>query len=226
MEISSATIQLVLLFIPGLFWAMLDAAHRPESQSGQFIYTLRVFVFGVISYAVVGCMYRVLDEPFDVMAFSHNGWEFSDAIDEIFWAVLTSLLFAIIWIAGRTHKIITRALNKIGVTNHIADQDIWEFIFNSDTPKIKYAHVRDYENDLIYAGYIQAYSERMDLRELAMYEVEVYTGDAEMLYEAPYLYISRPINGVTLEFPHKEVSNGKRPQSWFRKLQSWWSSIN
>jgi len=204
MEVNSVAIQLALLFVPGLFWAMIDAAHRPASQSGQFVYTLRVFAFGVIAYSIIGIIYRLCGAQFDIVRFSRDGWHLDDAIDELLWAVLAALILSIFWLYGRTYKIVTRFLNKIGATNHIADQDIWEFMFNSDQPKIKYSHVRDYSNELIYAGYVVAYSERTDLRELAMVDVCVYDSQAQLLYETPRLYLARSVSEITLEFPVAE----------------------
>lgn len=201
MEFSLATVQIALIFIPGLFWTMLDAAHRPTAQSGQFVYTLRVFVFGVISYAFLGVIYQILGREFDILSFADPNWSFAKIGDEVLWAVATSLVLSVVWIAGRTHKIVTRILNKMGASNHIADQDIWEFVFTSDAPKIKFAHVRDYENEVIYAGYVRAYSDRLDLRELAMTDVQVFNGEGVEIYSTPLLYLARPNNGITLEFP-------------------------
>ena len=201
MEFSLATIQIALIFIPGLFWTMLDAAHRPTAQSGQFVYTLRVFVFGVISYAFLGVIYQILGREFDILSFADPNWSFAKIGDEVLWAVVTSLILSVLWIAGRTHKVVTRILNKMGASNHIADQDIWEFVFTSDAPKIKFAHVRDYENEVIYAGYVRAYSDRLDLRELAMTDVQVFNGEGVEIYSTPLLYLARPNNGITLEFP-------------------------
>jgi hypothetical protein len=77
-------------------------------------------------------------------------------------------------------------------------------MFNAEQPKVKYAHVRDYANEVIYAGYVVAYSERMDLRELALVDVCVYNSAAEHLYAVPRLYLARPISDITLEFPVSE----------------------
>ncbi len=180
---------------------MMDAAHRPPVQSPQFIYTLRVFVFGVICYSVVAWLYDLKGWKFDIINAGASNWRFADSFDETVNAVFVSLALAVVWISCRTHKIVTRFLNWLGATNHIADQDIWEFMFNSDDPKIKYAYVRDYKNELIYAGYIRAYSERSDVRELAMYDVEVFTQESEKIYGTPYMYLSREISEITIEFP-------------------------
>lgn len=199
MEVNSIAVQLALLFVPGLIWAMIDAAHRPPSDSGQFLYTLRVFVFGVICYSFVGTAYALTHHSFDVLIFTSDGWKLKDSIDELFWASITSLVLSILWLYGRTHKIVTRFLNYIGASRHIADQDIWEFMFNSDDPKVKYVHIRDYENKLVYAGYVTAFSERMDLREVAMYDVIIYNDNGEEISKAPYLYLARDIKSITLE---------------------------
>jgi len=200
-NLSFAAVQVALLFVPGIIWAMMDASHRPPVQNGQFVYTLRVFVFGVVCYSVVALLYDLIGWQFDLINAGAANWRFADAGDEAFNAVLVSIILGILWIAGRTHKVVTRFLNWVGATRHIADQDIWEFMFNSDDPKIKYAYVRDYKNELIYAGYIRAYSERPDVRELAMYEVEVFTQDSQKIYETPYMYLAREIAEVTIEFP-------------------------
>ena len=205
MEVNAVAIQLALLLVPGLLWAMLDAAHRPQTQSGQFVYTLRVFVFGVISYAVVGLIYNFCEKPFSIITFSESGWKLSNSLDELAWAVTASIALSVLWLYGRTYKLVTKILNKIGATNHIADQDIWEFMFNSNDPKIKYVHARDYKNDLIYAGYVRAYSESLNLRELAMYQVVIYTGKSEKITEVPYLYLARQPVEITLEFPVQEA---------------------
>jgi len=200
-EVNSVAIQLALLFVPGLIWAMVDAAHRPPRQTGQFIYTLRMYVFGVISYAAVGLIYRLAGKTFDVLSFSDSGWNLNNALDELLWAVLAALILSVLWLYGRTYKIMTKFLQLIRATNHIGDEDIWEFIFNSNNPEIKYVHVRDYGNDLIYAGYVRAYSESENVRELALYDVVIYDGSAKKIVESPYLYLARPIDAITLEFP-------------------------
>ena len=122
-----------------------------------------------------------------------------------------------------THKVVTRFLNFIGASNHIADQDIWEFIFNSNTPKIKFAYIRDYSNQLIFAGYVQAYSDRSDLREIAMYQVEVFTEKSEKLYATPYLYLARAPEQITLEFPVEEKIVERK--GWWQGISAWWKKL-
>jgi hypothetical protein len=142
---------------------MMDAAHRPPKDSEQFLYLVRTFLFGVISYAIVGLVYARIGRPFDLLELSAKQWKFTSSLDELGWALVAALILSIGWVAGRTHKVVTRILNTCRISNHIADQDIWEFMFNSNTPRIKFAHVRDYENELVYAGYVRAYSTRRQL---------------------------------------------------------------
>jgi hypothetical protein len=220
-ELTVSTIQIALLFLPGLLWTMMDAAHRPSKQSEQFIYLVRTFLFGVISYAVVGLVYARIGRPFDLLDLSAKQWKFTSGLDELAWALIAALALSIAWIAGRTHKVVTRFLNYVGVSNHVADQDIWEFMFNSDTPKIKFAYIRDYANELVYSGYVKAYSETPDVRELAMYDVIVYDGKGKQLYAVPYLYLSRAPSSITLEFPVAESNNGETRQ-W--RIKKWWES--
>ncbi len=152
---------------------------------------------------------------------SNGEWKFTSALDELGCALVVASVLSILWVFGRTHKVVTRLLNSIGVTNHIADQDIWEFMFNSDDPKIKFAHIRDYENELIYAGYVRAYSERSDIRELAMYDVYVFDQKGNELYSTPYLYLSRLPSSITLEFPVKEKTDDQKRQRWWTGFWAW-----
>ena len=197
----------------------MDAAHRPPKQSEQFIYLVRTFLFGVISYAVVGLVYAKIGRSFDLLDLTAKQWKFASALDELAWALFAAFILSLLWIAGRTHKIITRALNYFRISNHVADQDIWEFMSNSDTPKIKFAYIRDYKNQLIYSGYVRAYSETEKVRELAMYDVVVYKETGDELYSVPYLYISRDPSSITLEFPVAEVGNDKA-RRW--RFAEWW----
>jgi hypothetical protein len=221
MELTASTIQIALLFLLGLLWTMMDAAHRPPKDSEQFLYLVRTFLFGVISYAIVGLVYARIGRPFDLLELSAKQWKFTSSLDELGWALVAALILSIGWVAGRTHKVVTRILNTCRISNHIADQDIWEFMFNSNTPRIKFAHVRDYENELVYAGYVRAYSERQDVRELAMFEVEVYDGSGVKLYTSPYLYLSRSPSSITLEFPVAEPVNEQVRESWVVRSARW-----
>ena len=207
----------------------MDAAHRPPKQTQQFIYLVRTFLFGVISYAVVGLVYSRTGRTFDLLDLSAKQWKFASSLDELGWALVVALALSIVWVAVRTHKLVTRALNYLGISNYIADQDIWEFMFNSDTPRIKFAHVRDYKNELVYAGYVRAYSQSTDVRELAMYDVVVYDDKGTELYAAPYVYLSRAPSSITLEFPVAETENeqGKewRIGSWRLKAGGWLKTV-
>jgi hypothetical protein len=217
-ELTASTIQIALLFLPGLLWTMMDAAHRPPKQTQQFIYLVRTFLFGVISYAVVGLLYSRTGRTFDLLDLSARQWKFASSLDELGWALVAAFALSIVWVAGRTHKVVTRLLNYLRISNYIADQDIWEFMFNSDTPRIKFAHIRDYENELIYTGYVRAYSQSAEVRELAMYEVVVYDDKGSELYTAPYVYLSRAPSSITLEFPVAETEN---EQSEKRRIGPW-----
>lgn len=185
------------------------------------MYLVRTFLFGVASYAVVGLIYVRTGRHFDLLNMSDRQWSFTASLDELGWALVASFLLSLAWIAGRTHKVVTRMLNYLGISNHVADQDIWEFMFNSDTPKTKFAHIRDYPNELVYAGYVKAYSETPDVRELAMYDVIVYDDKGTELYPVPYLYLSRGPSNITLEFPVAETNDDKA-RKW--RLKRWWQS--
>jgi hypothetical protein len=67
--------------------------------------------------------------------------------------------------------------------------------------------VRDIENDLVYYGYIRAYSESREDRELILKEVEVYSNSTgEWKYAIPMMYLSREAHKLSIEIvPEKMV---------------------
>jgi hypothetical protein len=68
----------------------------------------------------------------------------------------------------------------------------------------EYVYVRDYEQSLAYFGYVRAYSDRVDVRELYLEDVEVRDFDGELCYTLKSLYLSQDADSARVEFPAME----------------------
>jgi len=68
-----------------------------------------------------------------------------------------------------------------------------------------WVYVRDGKTDLTYYGYISAFSDSHQERELLLSDVDVYgtndLNDMELYYSVDYLYIARNRDDLTIEIP-------------------------
>jgi len=106
------------------------------------------------------------------------------------------LAFGISWFAEK--KLIHRLAQKLGVTSKFGDIDVWDFMLNS--PGVQWLVVRDIKNDLVFEGWVEAFSDIGDIRELLLRDVRVYRNSTgENLYEVGGLYFSRNREDITIE---------------------------
>ncbi|EHK58149.1 hypothetical protein MAXJ12_06265, partial [Mesorhizobium alhagi CCNWXJ12-2] len=62
-------------------------------------------------------------------------------------------------------------------------------------------HVRDFTNKVVYAGWVSLFSETEKLRELVLFQADVYDAEGNLLASPPQLYISFKPDAVHIEFP-------------------------
>jgi hypothetical protein len=199
-------VQIAILFLPGLVWARLDARYGTTEKPSETELFIRAFMYGLATYAVVYIIYWCVGREFSILEM--NDVEESvvltaDFIDEIIFSIPVSFFLSIIWIAANTHKWLTRALQHLRITNKFGDEDVWDFTFNSSQAAVEYVHVRDFDKNLTYAGWVNIFSETGKLRELVLRDVIVYDSEGNET-EIPLLYIARDPADIHIEFPYRE----------------------
>ena len=173
MEVNVIALELLMLALPGVLWAQIDAANRHSSQSGQFIYIVRCFLFGMISYLIVMAIYRMLCWNFQTFDFQSEQINFATKTDELLLSLPVAFLGSIFFVFIRTKGVIHKILNAIGISDYSGCEDIFEYSL-SPLSKIGLAvHVRDFKETVTYSGIVRAYSDRSDLRELLLSGVTV-----------------------------------------------------
>ena len=96
---------------------------------------------------------------------------------------------------------------KIGATNRVTDEDIWELFHNGKSSN-EWLYVRDHTYHLTYFGHIANWSDSEKEREIIMEDVSVYDDESTFLYETPLLYVCRSKYNITIELPgHDENDN-------------------
>ena len=118
-------------------------------------------------------------------------------------SVPIAFVLAILWLYFHNHKILGWFLQKIQATKKFGDEDVWDFVFNSSMEEVEYIHIRDFKKELVYAGWVRAFSETDELRELFLQNVVLYNFKGQELYKVPKIYLARSPEDITIEFPYQ-----------------------
>jgi hypothetical protein len=200
-DVSYASIQIAIFALPGILWAGLDASISNSAKRKAPEFWLKVFVFALISYATLALAYRWTGIPFDAFSFDRADQNrFSDKADEIIWSVPVAIILGCVWVAGKTHGVIPRILRATRISDSSGCDDIWEYSLSKQSPVGNWVQVRDFENQVIYEGWVKAYSDGHDVRELLLAHASVYGFDGQKAYDQHAIYLSRPTNNMSLEF--------------------------
>lgn len=198
-------VQIAIVFLPGLVWARLDSRYASVEKPSETELLIRAFMYGLTTYAIVYLLYWAHGREFSILRV--EGEEKSillldNFIDEILLSIPISFGLAIIWIASSNHKWLTRLLQFIHVTKRYGDEDVWDFTFNSSQAAVEYVHVRDFDKNITYGGWVNAFSESGKLRELVLRDVIIYDSEGNET-EVPLLYIARDPADIHIGFPYK-----------------------
>jgi hypothetical protein len=138
---------------------------------------------------------------------------------EIFWATILSIPLGFLVSFFINKKALHKIAKKIRVSKKFGELDVWSHIMNSNIPGPGWVVVRDKENNLMYEGWVLAFSESTERDELFLKDVKVFTNDtAQELYEVPALYLPRNRSNLIIEFPtvnfpgDKEKRTVKNPE--------------
>lgn len=204
MQISALFIRVVVLVLPGLVGSLFYRKLRGGRQQKDWRDLAEITLFALSSYAIYGVALEL---------FATNGSAALEALfdesvpvrwTEVVVASLVSIVLAILASYVQKFKLINRFGRKIKATHRFGDEDVWEYLHNSpDTGS--WLYVRDHQEELVYYGWVEAYSESGDDRELLLSDVEIYTNETdEPLDSVPLLYVSRDAYDFTIEIPPKD----------------------
>lgn len=211
MKIDQALLQLAVVFLPGIVWAALEQKYVLRGKPVAIWFALKVFVFGMLSYAALLATYLIAARNSPLLNPGNDRLEFLQrvTVTDVVLATLVSLPLALAWLYISNHRLITRFLQAIGATNMYGDEDVWDYLFNSRNRFIvEYVHVRDFEKELVYSGWVELFSETDRVRELYLRDVEVAGFDGTFLYQMPSVYMARTPEDVTIEFPRQRATGG------------------
>jgi len=94
-----------------------------------------------------------------------------------------------------------RFMKRIRATKRYGDEDVWDFTFNAHDRNVEYVHLRDFDKEIVYAGWVERFSDTEKVRELVLHDVKVYDFEGNELFATPRVYIARPMDDIDIEFP-------------------------
>lgn len=208
MDASGFLVRVIFLAVPGIVSYMLFRKLVGRSKGEKWEEWLKIVLFSLIIYGSYSLLARL---------FGHFGWGsgelvfFKAALDEdvaIEWSeiVIASLIgvpVALIATTIQTYRLVYFLGRHIRVTRRFGDKDVWDYFHSlPNTPEYEWVFVRDHKTELVYYGWICAYSESEKERELLMRDVDVYTNDkGTFLYKTRMLYLCRNRYDLTIEIP-------------------------
>jgi hypothetical protein len=205
MKISALFIRVVVLVLPGLVGSLFYRKLRGGRQQKDWRDLAEITLFALSSYALYGAALEVFATAEGPVALEAL---FDESVPVRWTEVVIASLVSVGLAVGASYvqrfKLINWIGRKIGATHRFGDEDVWEYFHNSpDTGS--WLYVRDHKEELVYYGWLEAYSESGDDRELLLSDVEVYSDETdEPLDTVPLLYVSRDAYDFTIEIPPKD----------------------
>lgn len=206
LTVSNLFFELALIFLPGFIWMKIDARYGAKGEKSPFDMVLNAFIFGVISYAILLAIYSLVGRRLNIFDIDADSKRLFDPriLPEIVYAIAISIGFSIIYLYIQNYKLFTRFVQWIRATKTYGDEDVWDFVFNSRSPSVNFVNFRDFDQRVVYAGFVRAFSESEKLRELFLQQVIVYDFEGIEMYKVAHLYLARERDKIHIEFP--EVS--------------------
>ncbi|MBW8637915.1 hypothetical protein K1W69_12020 [Hoeflea sp. WL0058] len=178
-----------------------------KEKPSQTELIVRALMHGLTTYAFDYLIYKSTNDNFSELKLENADGTaiLTDVfIDEILWSIPIAFVLAVLWIYSANRKWLTRMLQMIGATKRYGGEDVWDFIFNSSRVAVEYVRVRDWEKNVVYAEWVNTFSETGQLRQLVLRDVAMYYEDN--MFEAPLIYIARDPKDMHIEFPYKNRS--------------------
>jgi hypothetical protein len=208
MELSVLTLRVVLLFFPGVLCALVvhSLTIQRERTTPQFLTS--AFVYGVSTYLLLSGIREVCAGGARVF-----GWAspprvtFFDVLTNerarIAWGEITlsavvALLLAVLVSAAVNHNLLHRVAEQLRVSRRFGQADVWGHFL--DSPKTNWIIVRDVNADLLYEGWVDAFSDTGADPQLLLSDVAVYRASTgTKLHDRKRVYLTPRKESVIIE---------------------------
>ncbi|MCH7819883.1 MAG: hypothetical protein IIB40_10045 [Candidatus Marinimicrobia bacterium] len=172
MEITKFSFGLLIIFIPGLlaFYIVDALTYHKEAKFHDKL--LRAYLFGVLSYSIYYLLTLLFKADFEILKYFTNDtviYFTLGQLKDVFSTSIISIAVGLTLSWTKNRKILFRIAQGMGITKKFADLDVWSYIFNS--PDNYWIRVRDYNKNIIYQGWVEAFSDSTGKDELLLTQV-------------------------------------------------------
>ncbi|OAN16493.1 hypothetical protein A3K86_10745 [Photobacterium jeanii] len=195
MNISDFALKLLILFLPGIICSFIVDTFTNHKERAKFEFIINSYVYGLLSYGFYWLLISKLgglvaiEETHVIFLASLFDQSKVVSFKEIFNVCIVATLLGALITYVHTHKLHFRLLRFLRVTKKFGELDVWGYFMNS--PDVNWITVRDIENNLMYDGWVQAFSDNSKEAEILLGDVVVYKNDTgEELYEVSSQYLS------------------------------------
>jgi hypothetical protein len=216
MEITEFAFKLLLLFFPGIICAYIVdqlTVHKPREAT---FFLLQSFVLGILSYFTYWGGLKLVHNFFPNSFHSYSvtflraltDSKVTFSLREIANVTGLSIILACLVSLSSRFKWPNRLARRIGLTKKFGELDVWGYLLNLNNDDIMWLTVRDHERNLIFDGWVQAFSDDSKDAELLLRDVSVYKNDTgEPLYQTGAVYLSRKRESISIECRALAIDN-------------------
>jgi Family of unknown function (DUF6338) len=205
-ELTELTVRLLFLFLPGIVSTIIIDTLTSHRRNQLFHFVIHSFLLGVVSYFVVFLLVSLINFLAQLLGrYSTLRSTFMDSlfnndvqinVIEVIFSTIVGALLAVLLVIIINKKLLYRFSNWLHISNKHGDEDVWEFLFNSDD--VEWVNVRDLETNIVYQGAVSAFSQKDDKRELVLSQVKVFkdeeSGELRELYDMAFVYFNFDVN--------------------------------
>ncbi|QEE49627.1 hypothetical protein FUA48_08535 [Flavobacterium alkalisoli] len=210
MEISSLTVKLIILLVPGLIsYFIYRRITIRETKRSDLMFIVVSILLGFLSYAsihylfnffvIVHNLFSIEDwSSFHLITLTYITEDYPIQYDEVAYAILSGTIIAVTFGKMDSSNIINRLAYKFRVTEKLNDQSIYNQYLLND--QLTWVYVRDIENNLTYLGAVALFSDKENDKEIVLNDVTVYTfPDSQELYKIQSIYLNFGNGNIILE---------------------------
>lgn len=218
MDITELSIHLLILFFPGIICFYIVESLTVHRDRLAYQVFLLSYVYGALSYATYGILATASNALFfssyrpetnELHVPLKNTLSFARALHdpkitpdyrEIAYVTIVSILLALLISYLVRRKLLHNFAKTFKISTKFGELDVWQYAMESENTD--WVTVRDLARNLMFCGYKVAYSDAEPHAELLLTHVRIYNeSTGALLYEADRMYLSRPKNDLTIEFP-------------------------
>ncbi|MFH0989500.1 MAG: DUF6338 family protein [bacterium] len=212
MPLSELSWKLILLFTPGIICTLTIDMLTIHARWSPFDFLIRSFIYGIITYLFLQLL---LFTYFGIYSVYHHEqitiaylsiWRLITEqgqtvnIIEITGSSILSIIVGFIASKVMNDKVLIKIGRKLKITSKFGDDDVWSYFLSDD--EVHWVWVRCPKDNIVYEGWVQAFSESEKYREIVLRDVKVYANNnSSFLYEIPAAYLSGEPNDLFIEIP-------------------------